>query len=434
MPGGFVADGEQPPTRAEVAELRRRSILGLNGLNFFYADMMTGFGPFVTVYLAANGWQPTDIGFALSVGTMAAVAGQLPAGMLVDAVHHRRLITGIGVAMVVVSALMLATLPSYVPVLGAQLLQGIANSLITPAVAAITLALSPSKRLGQRLGGNVRWKALGSMVTALFMGFVGTHLGTGAVFYVSALFGGIALGFLSMISGADILAAPQRTTHATTVPKAQRKGPMRRKRELWRDPLLLTFSGCVFMFHLSNAAVLPFATAAMKSQGIRNTDLLAAIALVVSQLVVALAAPRIGLLAQSRGRKLILLAGFVALALRCLALAIENEPYALVACQLLDGISGSVIGVMVPLVVSDITHEGGRFNFAMGFVGLAMAIGATLSTTIAGYLTEFFGTSVAFLCLAAAAAAGCVLVAFALPETGGDAPPNRPRGAAEASI
>jgi hypothetical protein len=64
-------------------------VIGLNGLNFFVADMLTGFGPFVTIYLAANGWHPADIGFALSIGTMAAIVGQVPAGMLVDAVPLR---------------------------------------------------------------------------------------------------------------------------------------------------------------------------------------------------------------------------------------------------------------------------------------------------------------------------------------------------------
>lgn len=416
-----MAEHEQPkPSRAEAAELRRRSILGLNGLNFFYADMMTGFGPFVTVYLTANGWQAKDIGFALSVGTMAAVAGQVPGGLLVDAMPQRRLITAIGIVLVIVSALMLALLPDYLPVVTAQLLQGIANSLITPAIAAITLMLAPSRRLGQRLGGNVRYKALGSMLTAVFMGWIGTHVGTGAVFYVSAVFGGIALGFLSLISGVDILNAPQRTEHPTAWPKHQRKAPMRRKRELWRDPLLLAFAGCVFMFHLSNAAVLPFAVAAMESQGIPDTDFLVSIALVVSQAVVAAFAPWLGTMAQSQGRKLILLAGFAALAARCVLLSVWSGPTALVGLQLLDGVSGAVIGVMVPLIVSDITHRGGRFNFAMGFVGLAMAVGATLSTTIAGYITQMFGTPVAFLCLGAAAIIGCVLVAFVLPETGGD--------------
>ena len=85
---------ERSPTEmsmTEAAELKRRSIVGLDGLNFFVADMLTGFGPFVTIYLTANGWHPTDIGFALSVGTMASVAGQVPAGMLVDAVPLKRL-------------------------------------------------------------------------------------------------------------------------------------------------------------------------------------------------------------------------------------------------------------------------------------------------------------------------------------------------------
>ncbi|MDQ2804234.1 MAG: hypothetical protein M3Y41_16725 [Pseudomonadota bacterium] len=39
----------------DTALLQRHSIAGLDGLNFFVADMLTGFGPFVTVYLAANG-------------------------------------------------------------------------------------------------------------------------------------------------------------------------------------------------------------------------------------------------------------------------------------------------------------------------------------------------------------------------------------------
>jgi MFS family permease len=115
---------------ADAAELKRRSILGLNGLNFFVADMLTGFGPFVTVYLAANGWHPTDIGFALSVGTMAAVAGQVPAGMLVDAVSYKRLITALGVAAVIASAVVLGTFPYRWPIWGAELLQGSSASLL----------------------------------------------------------------------------------------------------------------------------------------------------------------------------------------------------------------------------------------------------------------------------------------------------------------
>jgi MFS family permease len=401
----------------QAAELKRRSVAGLNGLNFFVADMLTGFGPFVTIYLTANGWHPTDIGFALSVGTMAAIAGQVPAGMLVDAVPLKRLITAFGIAAIVLSALLLGTFPARWTVWVAELLQGSAASLLTPAIAAMTLALSKREKLAERLGGNVRFKALGSMLAALLMGYIGTHIAPGAVFYVAAVFGGVALGCLLMISGVDINNAPHRTTHPTAWPRHARKEPMRRRRQLWRDPLLLTFAGCVFLFQLGNAAVLPFAVSAINDQGVKNSDMLVSIALIVSLAVVTAISPWLGAYAESRGRKIIVLAGFVALALRCVMLSISNGQISIIASQVLDGVSASTIGVMVPLIVSDITHRGGRFNLAMGLVGLAMTAGATLSTTSAGFMVEHLGPRIAFLGLAGAAGLGFLLVLVALPET-----------------
>jgi predicted MFS family arabinose efflux permease len=288
---------------------------------------------------------------------------------------------------------------------------------LTPAIAAMTLALSKRERFAERLGGNVRFKALGSMLAALLMGYIGTHIAPGAVFYVAAVFGGVALACLLMISGVDINNAPRRTDHPTAWPKHARKEPMRRHRELWRDPLLLTFAGCVFMFQLSNAAVLPFAISAIQDQGVKNSDMLVSIALIVSLTVVAIISPRLGSFAQTRGRKLILLVGFAALASRCVLLSIYNGEAAIIISQLLDGISASTVGVMVPLIVSDITHRGGRFNLAMGLVGLAMTAGATFSTTITGFVVEHLGTRIAFLGLAGAAGIGYLLVLFALPET-----------------
>jgi len=406
------------PSAADLAELRRHSVAGLNGLNFFVADMFTGFGPFVTVYLTANGWLPTDIGLALSVASIAAVASQVPAGMLVDAVWQRRLLTALGIAAVIASALVLAAFPERWPVIGSQVLLGIAGSLLTPSIAAMTLSLSRSESLGRRLGGNVRYKALGSMLSALLMGYIGTHFSPGAVFYVSALFGSIALAFLLMISGVDIRNAPHRTRHPAALPRHVRKEPLRRKRDVWLDPLLLTLAGCIFMFNLSNAAVLPFAISAIQAAGVKDTDLLVSMALVVSKAVVAIISPRVGVLAHDRGRKFILLAGFMALTLRCVVLAIWNSAVSLVLCQVLDGISAAAIGVMVPLIVADITHRGGRFNLGLGVVGLAVAAGATVSTTAAGFVTQHFGTRVAFICLGCAAAVGSMLVRAVLPETG----------------
>ena len=60
--------------------------------------------------------------------------------------------------------------------------------------------------------------------------------------------------------------------------------------------------------------------------------------------------------------------------------------------QLLDGITAAVFAVMVPLVVADLTRGTGHFNLGQGIVGTATGIGASLSATLAGYITDRFGS------------------------------------------
>ena len=84
---------------------------------------------------------------------------------------------------------------------------------------------------------------------------------------------------------------------------------------------------------------------------------------------------------------------------------------------MLDGVTAAVLGVMVPLVVADITHGGGRFNLALGIVGLASGIGGALSTALGGVLSDRIGDAGTFLALGAAGAAACVLLMVLMPET-----------------
>jgi MFS family permease len=97
--------------------------------------------------------------------------------------------------------------------------------------------------------------------------------------------------------------------------------------------------------------------------------------------------------------------------------AVVANPYLLVAVQILDGVAAAALGVMVPLIVADVTRGTGRFNLAQGVVGSAVGIGASASTTLAGYFSDHFGSGVAFFGLAGIAAAGLALALAALPET-----------------
>ncbi|MCW3477699.1 MFS transporter [Limobrevibacterium gyesilva] len=394
-----------------------RSLINLNWLNLFVAQTQTGFGAFLSVYLTTHMWTTTDIGFALSVGTVAVMVAQVPAGALVDAVPSKRHAAAAAIVVIVAAAMIIAFWPLTGPVLLAQVLQGAASCVLTPAIAAITLALAREDALGERLGGNVRFAAVGSGLAALFMGALGTWFSHRAILYLAAACGLAALGALQGIRAADLEAAATRTGHLAALPKRARKHRETPKADVVCDRCLLTFAACMALFHLGNAAVLPIAASAITRTGGHGSDLVVAATIIVPQALAALLSPRMGRAAQAWGRRPVLLLGFVALPLRALLFATDGDPYLMVAYQALDGISAAVLGVMVPLVVADITRQGGRFNLAMGIVGLAVGIGATLSTLLAGAIADRAGDGVAFVVLGAAGAAACLLAWLALPET-----------------
>ncbi len=144
--------------------------------------------------------------------------------------------------------------------------------------------------------------------------------------------------------------------------------------------------------------------------------------MIVPQLMVAAFCPLVGRKSESWGRRPLLLICFAALLVRGVLFALSSDPYLVVAAQTLDGISAAVLAVMFPLIIADITRKTGRFNLALGIVGSAMGIGAALSTTLAGYAFDHFGSTVSFLGLAMVAGIGLLAVFLAMPET-------RPQGA-----
>ena len=89
----------------------------------------------------------------------------------------------------------------------------------------------------------------------------------------------------------------------------------------------------------------------------------------------------------------------------------------IVVVQALDGLSGAVLGVLVPLTLADVSRGTGRFNLAQGIVGCATGVGASLSTIGAGVLADKLGTSIAFAGLAAVAVLAFAAVALLMPET-----------------
>jgi MFS family permease len=113
----------------------------------------------------------------------------------------------------------------------------------------------------------------------------------------------------------------------------------------------------------------------------------------------------------------LLIIGFGVLPIRGIFFATVHDPYVLIAVQVLDGITAAVLGVMVPLIIADLTRGTGRFNLGQGIIGTTVGIGAALSTTLAGYITDRFGSASAFFELSAVAIVALTAVLAFMPET-----------------
>jgi MFS family permease len=387
------------------------SARGLDWFTFFLADIQTGFGPFVAIYLTAHEWAQFDIGLVLTAGGLVALAGQMPGGALVDAARSARLVGGLAVAAICVSALALAIWPSFPVVMGSRMLHAAASCVLGPVIAAISLGLVGHAALGARLGRNARFASIGNGVAAAAMGLCGYLASNQAVFFLTAVLAAPALLALSRIRMSDVMLRKDEAVGTATT------GPF----SMLRNRRLLTLAACIFLFQLANAAMLPLMGSILTIRASEWASTLVATCIVVPQLIVAGFAPSIGRIADSWGRRPLLCLCFAALATRGVLFALVTTPHLIVVVQAFDGVSAVVLGVTLPLIVADITRDTGRFNLGLGIVGSAVGIGAAFSTTLAGYTIDHFGSSIAFYGLAFIAVCGLALVWLLLPETRPDA-------------
>ena len=392
---------------------------GLDWLNLFVGNIQTGFGPYVAIYLTTSGWTETSIGLALSLGTVVAMVSQVPAGALVDSISNKTGVVLFSLLAFGTSALLFAIQPVALAVYVAEVIHSFSSCTLGPAIAAISLAVAGPAMQGLRFGRNARFASIGNGIGAALMGAVGYYVSERAVFFLTAGLSLPALLPLSRLARIDYRrAAPCGNDGAKTAGGAGR---------MLRDRALVTFAACAMLFTLGNAAMLPLIGNALTKTVGGEASLVIAACIVLPQLVVAAISPAIGRLAEANGRRSVLLLGFCTLPIRGLLFAALTDPVLIVLVQILDGVAAACLGVMVPLVTSDVAGRSGHFNLSLGLVGLAMGIGATLSTSLTGWVGDRYGHPVAFACLAVIGIAATVLVWTAMPETRATQPVPAPR-------
>ncbi|KYH00844.1 MFS transporter [Bradyrhizobium sp. DOA1] len=411
--GGVEKDNVAAPPAAGLPAPSRQSLRGLDWFIFFLADVQTGFGPFIAVYLTTQKWTQVEIGLVLSIGGIIALIGQMPGGAIIDAAKSERLVAALAIVTIGACALAYAAMPIFAVVVAAATLHAMASCVLGPAIAAISLGLVGPLAIGERLGRNARFASLGSGIAAAVMGTVGYLLSSRAVFLVT---------FLLVIP--TLIALSRIREHEVDIARCHGEMPRdsadRGDTNIWhlvRQRPLIIFALSVLLLQLANAAMMPLIASAVTARSAQWATVLVAFCIVVPQAIVALLSPTVGRKAQLWGRRPLLLIGFGALAIRGLLFATVRDPYLLVLVQVFDGITAAVFAVMIPLIVADVAFGSGHFNLAQGIVGTATGIGASLSTVLGGYVSDKFGNATAFIGLSGVAAAGLLLIFFVMPET-----------------
>ncbi len=396
-------------------EPSRRSVLCLDWMNFFLADVRDGLGPYLAIYLTSRRrWDPGTVGIAMAAMLVGTIATQSFAGALIDRIRWKRAATAIAAGVVGAGCVAMIVWPSFPVVVGSQALIGAAASVFPPAIAALSLGIVGHARLARRTGRNEAYNHLGNVASAVAAGAAGYLLGYWSIFVLVAL--------MAALSAATTMALPERE-----IDHALARGALEDERgaavgvesvtALFKDRRLLVFTACAVAFHFANAAMLPLVGQKLTHGMERGTALLMSACIIVAQLVmipVALAASRYS---ETWGRKPTFLIGFAVLPIRGLLYTMTTNPYALVAIQVLDGVGAGIFGVVSILVVADLTRGTGRFNLTQGMIATATALGAALSNGVGGYVVKAWGFDAGFLTLAAIALAGLALFALGTAET-----------------
>jgi len=370
----------------------------LEGLNFFMADVQAGIGPFLGVFLQAQGWHPDAIGTVMTLGGIAGMLATSPAGALIDATRHKRAVIVTAGVMTTLASLVLWVSHGYWMVAASQIFTAVTGAALGPAVAGVTLGIFREQGFDRQFGRNQVANHAGNVVGAALSGWLGWRYGFGAVFALAGVFGAMTVVSTLLIRRDSIDHDSARGLGSPSTTEHEHASGFRVL--LTCRPLLL-LSASLAMFHLGNAAMLPLYGLAVVAAHQGDPSAFTAQTIVIAQLVMVVAACLANRLIQRIGYWGVMMITFLALPLRGLVAAMFIAAWGVWPVQALDGIGAGLQSVAVPALVVRLLQGTGRVNVGQGVVMTVQGIGAALSPALGGVLAQRFGYATAFLVLGA---------------------------------
>ncbi len=361
--------------REQVAAANRAP---LDWLNFLLGNVKDGLGPFLAIFLmSSQHWDAGSIGIVLTIAGVTTAVARAPFGALVDAVRWKRTLIAVGVLAVAIAAVAMALIPTFWPVAIAQVFTGAADAIFPSAVAGISLGIVGRKMFTHRVGRNEAYNHAGNVVSAIAAGVAGYVIDPSAVLWIIA---GLALACFFVAYAVNANAIDHDVARGADVGddgKTETNG----LKVLLENRTLLLFTTAITLFHFANAAMLPLAGEKLSQGNQQTSTLFMASCIITAQIVMIPMAMLVGRKADDWGRKPIFLAGFAVLPIRGVLYTLTQDPYLLVAVQMLDGVGAGLFGALFFIVVADLTKGTGRYNFFLFWLGVPETRGMATKAT-----------------------------------------------------
>jgi predicted MFS family arabinose efflux permease len=391
-----------------------RSLVGLDIVNVFMADVKDGVGVYLSVYLLTeHRWEPSRIGIVVAIPWVVSILAQSPVGAFIDVTRKKRLLLVVASAIVALSCITVVLFPAFLPIAASQVALGVVQTVFPPTVAAITLGIVGHERLAKRIGRNESFNHGGNMLAAVVAVFIGWYISYEGIFYFSVFQCAAIIVATLMIREKDIDHDLARSSDTHDAPRAP---TLKDVKELFADRNILHFTVAVGLWNVANGAMLPMLGQKLGITSAGHSALYLSICIIIAQAVMVVVAPAAAKRADG-GRKGLLLVAFVLVPVRAVLFALLHDKYALVPLQIVDGIGAGIYGVVLILMMADLSKGTGHFNLLQGTVYAAVGLGVALSSVIAGFVVTYAGYTQSFLILASIGVVGTIYCWRSLRET-----------------
>ncbi len=353
--------------------------------------------PFLT---AALGIGFVELGFALTIGNIVAVASQLPIGFLVDRIGSRRMLL-LGLAISAVAFIGVSLAPTYPHLLIAMALIGLSGSVFHPADYAILSAVIPPARIGRAFSVHTFSGFLGNAIAPVTVLPIAYAFGLKAAFLFPAAIAIMAALPLLLVRGVD---NRQPVIHAGQ-PAAPRIGLAA---VLTPNIIFLTFF--FSLLSLSGSGISNFSVVALRSAF--DTPLAtASIALTVYLSMQALGVLAGGFIAdKTRRHAEVASVGYAVNA--CIVLAIGTLGLSAAPLFLAMGAAGLLGGLIMPSrdMLVRAAAPPGAMGRTFGIVTSGFSIGGMVGPLLFGFIMDHnaprwvFGASVVVMIVVAVVA------------------------------